>query len=49
MGRRHSPAYPAHRSAPVIAGIAAANHVDESPSWPAMIGALVVALALVAG
>ncbi|WP_290718877.1 1,4-dihydroxy-2-naphthoate octaprenyltransferase, partial [Gordonia sp. UBA7599] len=35
--------------APVIAGIAAANHVDESPSWPAMIGALVVALALVAG
>ena len=38
------------RSDPVvIAGIAAANHVDESPSWPAMIGALVVALALVAG
>ena len=35
--------------APVLAGIGAANHVDQSPSWPAMIGALIVALALVAG
>lgn len=35
--------------APVIAGVGAASHVDDSPSWLAVLGAFVVAIGLVVG